>query len=72
MKNAKNILENIVKAMPGNMRENALQILETRFLANNTATETAEILGIPYPVVVKTLKTVRDITRGKNPLDFMA
>ena len=72
MKNATTILENVILSIPANMRENAMEILKVRYLGQNTAMETAEILGLPYPVVVNVLKAVKRATRGKSPLDFVA
>lgn len=70
MKNAEIILANVIRSLPANMRKNALEIIKVRYLGQNTATETAEILGLPYPVIIETLKAVKRATRGKSPLDF--
>ena len=70
MKNASDILNNVINAMPVDMREIARDVLTVRFLGQNSANETAEILGVNYETVVNVLKTVRKITKGKNPADF--
>ena len=72
MKNAEIILANVINSLPSGMRKNAMEILKVRYLGQNTAMETAEILGLPYPVVVNVLKAVKRATRGKSPLDFVA
>lgn len=70
MKNASDILNNVINAMPVELREIARDVLTVRFLGQNSANETAEILGVNYETVVNVLKTVRKITKGKNPADF--
>lgn len=70
MENAETILYNIIKRLPAGMRGNALEIIKVRYLGQNTAMETAEILQLDYVQVVNVLKEVRKITRGKSPLDF--
>ena len=64
------IIPAIISRLPARLRKNAREILETRYLAQNNARETAEILGIPYSVVVETLTEVKRIARGKSPADF--
>ena len=70
MKNASDILNNVINAMPVELREIARDVLTVRFLGQNSANETAEILGVNYETVVNVLKTVRKITKGKTPMDF--
>ena len=70
MKNAKTILESIVNKLPAQHRKLAREVLEARYLAQRTAHETADYLGISYKTVVSILREVQDITRGKNPMDF--
>lgn len=70
MKNAESILSAIISRMPANKRPITRAILESRFLAQNSAQETAEYLNLPYPVVVSVLQDIRKITRGMNPADF--
>lgn len=70
MKNASDILSNVIKALPYEMQGIARDVLTVRFLAQNTTAETAEILGIEYKTVVNVLKTIRKITKGKTPMDF--
>ena len=70
MKNASAILQNVIKSLPEDMQGIARDVLTVRFLGQNSANETAEILGIEYQTVVNVLKTIRKITKGKNPCDF--
>lgn len=70
MKNASAILQNVIKSLPEDMQGIARDVLTVRFLGQNSANETAEILGVNYETVVNVLKTVRKITKGKNPADF--
>lgn len=70
MKNASTIIQNVIKSLPEDMQGIARDVLTVRFLAQNTTAETADILGIEYQTVVNVLKTVRKITKGKNPADF--
>ena len=70
MKNAERILNAVISRMPANKRTITRAVLESRFLAQNSAQETADYLNIPYPVVVSILSDIRKITRGLNPADF--
>ncbi len=70
MKNASAILQNVINSLPEDMQGIARDVLTVRFLGQNSANETAEILGIEYQTVVNVLKTIRKITKGKNPCDF--
>ena len=70
MKNAESILTAIISRINPAHRKIARAILETRFLSQKNARETAEYLGIPYKVVVAVLKEIRDVTKGKTPFDF--
>lgn len=70
MKNASTIIQNVIKSLPEDMQGIARDVLTVRFLGQNSANETAEILGIEYKTVVNVLKTIRKITKGKTPMDF--
>ncbi len=71
MKNAKIILKNIVLLLPENLQQNAIDILSCRYLAQNTAQETAIILNIPIAQVIETLQAVKQACKGKKPIEFL-
>ena len=71
MKKAKIILKNIVLLLPENLQQNAIDILSCRYLAQNTAQETAIILNIPVTHVIETLQAVKQACKGKKPIEFL-
>lgn len=70
MKNADAIVNRIISRINPKYRKIARAILETRFLSQKNARETAEYLGISYNTVIAVLKEIRDVTKGKTPFDF--
>ena len=70
MKNAKQIINNIIVTLPEGMRNNAYNILACRYLAQNTAAETAIILGLNLSEVVDVLQAVKMTCKVKRPDDF--
>lgn len=71
MKNSKTILKNIVSCLPVELQNDALEILTCRYLALNSAQETACILGLPVVQVVNTMQEVKKACKGKGPADFI-
>lgn len=71
MKNSKTVLKNIIACLPEQLQHNAMDILTCRFLSQHNAIETAEITGLSYDTVCKTLQAVKSATKGKTPADFM-